>query len=239
MPEDLEVLRKQKKMKVGQLAGKTGISAKQLVAYEKGEFIPLADRQRLARALFVDVSEINPQSTPKPKAAPKPAPKQPAREAAVPKAPAPKAAAQKQTPARSTQIDHLLGLAAALGQTRADVETAVGKPLADLTQREAKEQLGIYHRLVREQKEQRPPNTRRTRGDVPESVDTFELNYLQARQEAGDWLHIKLFDGSEKSGRLVGFSPYTLVIAGADGVQTAVQKLAIAYYTVAPQEEAA
>lgn len=235
MAKDLRMIRTQKKMKVGQLAGKTGIPAKQIVAYEKGEFIPLADRERLARVLFVNASDINPQSTPPPKAKKK---EKPTRAKSKPKPTAaqsdPSPSSQQQM-ARPTQITHLIQIAANLGQTREDLETAVGKPMSAWTLQEAREQLHHYETQLTAQKENRPPGTRRSRSDVPEAVDTFELNYLQARQEAGDRLTLTLFDGSEKNGRLVGFSPYTLVIEDADGAEVAIHKLAIAYYTVTAQ----
>lgn len=79
--EDLWKVRRRKRMTVGELSSRTGISSKVLQRYELGETpIPLEDIERLARALYVEPWEIKIQSDPPPlpppgeTSAPRPAP---------------------------------------------------------------------------------------------------------------------------------------------------------------------
>lgn len=233
MAENLEALRKQRNMKVGQLAAKSGIPTKQIVAYEKGERIKVADMPKLARALFVDVSDINWISE-------KPQPPSPQKTISQQES---KPAQQlKQTPAskpaRPSQIQHLLRLAQKLGEDEAAVTNKAGKPLADLSLAEASALLLTYNKAWLTYKASRPPGdphtsgTQGKRATTPEAVDHFEMAYLHARQEAGDALTFTLFDGSVWHGRILGFSPYTITIQQTEGPETTLQKLAIAYYSV-------
>ncbi|WP_423225828.1 helix-turn-helix domain-containing protein [Candidatus Amarolinea aalborgensis] len=65
--EDLWKVRRRKRMTVGELSSRTGISSKVLQRYELGETpIPLEDIERLARALYVEPWEIKIQSDPPP-----------------------------------------------------------------------------------------------------------------------------------------------------------------------------
>ena len=65
--EDLWKVRKRKRMTIGELSGRTGISSKVLRRYEMGEIpIPLTDIERLARSLYVEPWEIKIQSDPPP-----------------------------------------------------------------------------------------------------------------------------------------------------------------------------
>ena len=52
-------------------------------------------------------------------------------------------------------------------------------------------------------------------------------------------ISFKLFDGTEFNGRIIGFSPYAITITQPNGVEMTIQKLALAYYTVAQTEEEA
>lgn len=71
--EDLWKVRKRKRMTIGELSGRTGISTKVLRRYEMGESsIPLTDLDRLARALYVEPWEIKIQSDPPPMPPPSP-----------------------------------------------------------------------------------------------------------------------------------------------------------------------
>lgn len=233
MAENLEALRKKRNMKVGQLAAKSGIPTKQIVAYEKGERIKVADMPKLARALFVDVSDINWVSE-KPKA---PSPQKTAsQQEAKPAQPLKRTPASQ--PARPSQIQHLLLLAQKLGEDEGAVTNKAGKPLADLSLAEASALLLTYNQAWMSYKASRPPGdphtsgTQGRRATTPEAVDRFELTYLHARQEAGDELAFTLFDGSVWHGRILGFSPYTITIQQTEGPETTLQKLAIAYYAV-------
>lgn len=258
MPENLETLRKQRNMKAGQLAAKSGIPIKQIAAYEKGERIKAADMSKLARALFVDESQINWVSVPPPPPPPKPMVEKPKKVAAPTEsqAEAPekpertetprKSKWQKQKPtlpARPSQIEHALLLAAKIGDDETAVTEKAGKPLTELTQTEASQLIMTYQKAWLEYKKSRGPgdpafpDNQGKRALTPEAVDRFEMDYLQARQEAGDELTFTLFDGSTRHGRVIGFSPYGITIQEADGLETTLQKLGVAYYSVAGNQQ--
>ncbi|NHZ72131.1 MAG: helix-turn-helix domain-containing protein [Aquificales bacterium] len=244
MARNLWELRQKRQMTVKQLAGKSGVKAGNIYAYETGGTIRMADLGKLAKALYVDSSDIKMQSDPipkkkkKPPQAKKPAPtptptqKPTSAQKTEPTQPAkPQQASSKQaSPATEGQLTYLRTLAAKLGQSETAVVERIGKPLEELTFQEARKWLAAY---TQEYSSRRPPDTRRKRAHLPEAVDTFELAYLTARQEAGDVVTFKLFDKSEFSGCIVGFSPYSIVVQQEDGSQVTIQKLALAYYTVA------
>ena len=263
MAKPLAQWRKEKRMKAGQLASKSGVPIQDIVAYEKGEAIRLEHLSRLAKALYVDEMDIMLQPPPKQKTPPKPAspPPPPQAEAATPAAAeaAPavqetppqrkksrwgKAGPSDNKPARESQLKHLLTLAQKQGEDETAVATKIGKPLTEITEREAghwltqyTESLKLYKAAHRaEQEANRPPDTRRRRYHLPEGVDEFEFNYLQARQEAGEMVAFTLFDGQRLQGKIVGFSPYQIAIEQADGTETMLHKLAIAYYTVSSSQ---
>ncbi len=236
MPQDLWQLRRRKGMSVKQLAAKAGLSPKELDAYENGELVRTLHRHRLAKVLFVDPSDIKVQSSPKP-ARPQPKPK-PAAKGKRPSSPKkPTKPAKTPKPARPGQIEHLIALARVLGEDEAALTVKIGKPPAELTLPEAKKWLGEYHRMTEERRAKRPLGTRRSHVPLPEEVDEFELNYLQARQEKGEMVTFKLFDGAAFTGQVVGFAPFSITIRQADGTEVTMQKLALAYYTV--QQEGA
>ncbi len=90
--EDLWKVRKRKRMTIGELSGRTGISTKVLRRYEMGESsIPLTDLDRLARALYVEPWEIKIQSDPPPMPPPSP-PSSPPLYPSSPASPLPKEA---------------------------------------------------------------------------------------------------------------------------------------------------
>ncbi|MCZ7669779.1 MAG: helix-turn-helix domain-containing protein [Chloroflexi bacterium] len=93
MAQNLWELRQKQKMTVKQLAGKSGVKAGNIYAYESGEAIKIADLGKLAKALYVDSSEIKIESEPIPKK--KPAPPKPVKPATPP--PAAKAAEARAT----------------------------------------------------------------------------------------------------------------------------------------------
>ncbi|MEM7115340.1 MAG: helix-turn-helix transcriptional regulator [Chloroflexota bacterium] len=247
MAENLSDLRKRKGMTVKQLAGKSGIKTAVIYGYEKGNPIRVADRARLAKALFVNPHDIKIKSDPptkakkektpappppKPKSAqkqPQPAPPDVAQPSAKPKTEPSK---QPAHPARPSQLEHMRNLWLKLGVQEADVVAEVGKSLEELSVSEAKRLNGKYMQLAKEKLWQdRPTGTRRKRNYLPESIDTFELNYLQARQEAEDDMTFVLLNEQTFSGKVIGFSPYNIVIRQADGSETTIQKLALTYYT--------
>jgi sRNA-binding regulator protein Hfq len=225
-------------MKVRDLAAKSGVPAPVIHRYEAGEEpISQAHLRQFARALIVDTWDIKMVSDPKPRSddgpprtgsgqraerAPKGKPR-PARE----KKPAPPPA-----PARASQIEHMLKLAERFEDVdRSTLETQAGKPLEELTGKEAGKLLGQLQERIRQEQ---PPRVKqsfdRRRPYLPEAVDEFESQYLSASQEAGDTLRVTLFDGSQVLGSIVGFSPYTITFKPAGGEEITVNKLAIAYY---------
>jgi len=235
MPEDLRTLRERKKLSLNQLASKSGISIAMLIEYEKGEReIPPADLRRLAKPLYVNEWDINPRS------APPPSPPRPERPAGPPRPPRPreeqpekppkeKRPPRPPAPARSTQVAHLLTLAARFNIDRAALEAEIGKPLEQLTLKEARFWNGRFMRRIAEE---RPPKQAvdRRRAYLPEGIDGFELAYLQAQQEAGALLHFTLFNGQTFEGTVAGFGPYQITIRESGGDEITLNKLAIAYY---------
>jgi len=224
MSEDLGKIRRRKRMSVGQLASKTGISADTIRDYESGaRTISSADRRKLARALYVGEWDINPRSSTPPRREGRPAPAAKARPAKPNKAPPPSSLA------RETQITHLLRLAARFGLDRAALEAEVGKPLGQLTRKEARHWNSHFMRRVAEESPPKSPINRR-RAFLPEGVDRFELEYLEEARTSGDRLSFTLFNGERHEGALVGFGPYTVTIRQPDDSELTLNKLAIAYY---------
>jgi transcriptional regulator with XRE-family HTH domain len=235
MPEDLREIRQRKGMSVNQLASKAGISIARLVQYEKGEQEILStDLGRLAKALYVNEWDINPRSSPPPLPSRQerpPRPSWPKEERPKEERPTEKKSPRQppqSPPARDTQIAHLLTLAARFNVDRAALEAEIGKPLEELTQKEARFWNGRYMRRVAEEQPPNPVNRRRAY--LPEGVDGFEMAYLQKQQEAGVSLTFTLFDGQTFEGAVVGFSPYQVTIRGPGGDEVTLNKLAIAYY---------
>ena len=233
MPEDLRTIRKRKGMSVNQLASRSGISIATLIQYEKGEReMPPRDLRRLAKVLYIDEWDVNPRSSPLPPPPPSgkerparpPRPPRPKKEPPKEKRPPPKS-----PPARETQIAHLLALAARFDVDRAALEAEIGKPLEELTQKEARFWNGRYMGRMAEERPPKSPIDRK-RAYLPEGVDGFELAYLQEQQEAGVSLHFILFDGQTFEGTVVGFSPYQITIRETGGDEITLNKLAIAYY---------
>jgi transcriptional regulator with XRE-family HTH domain len=223
MGEDIGVIRKRKGMSVNQLAAKSGVPMVTLIQYEKGtREIPSTDRSRLAKALYVSEWDINPCSTPPP-------PPKPPREERPAKPSKEKKPPPKSPPARESQIAHLLTLAARFDVDRAALEAEIGKPLDELTQQEARHWNGHYMRRMAEEKPPKSPIDRK-RAYLPESVDGFELAYLQEQQASEALLRFTLFDGQIFEGVVVGFGPYHIDIREPGGDEVMLNKLAIAYY---------
>lgn len=227
MPEPLWKIRKHKGMSVNQLATKSGVPAISIREYESGQAIREADLPKLARALYVEERdiEIEGEPLPKPRRFSPPSP-EPRRKPARPPAP---------PPARPSQIEHLVTLTARhFGKGQEALEKEIGKPLEALTRHEASNLLGHYQGLLAQSRPPRSPDelrAKRRRAYLPEGVDEFELQYLTAQQEDGTLLHFTLFDGQKMSGRIIGFSPYSITIHEEEtGGKVTLQKLAIAYY---------
>lgn len=220
MPQDLANIRKRKGMSINQLASRSGIPIATLVQYENGKReIPPRDLGRLAKALYVEEWDINPHSTPPPAPPSRPQEKPPRGK----KRPQP-----KPLPARDTQIAHMLTLAARFDIDRAALEVEIGKPLEELTQKEARHWNGHFMRRVAEEQPPRPID--RKRAYLPEGIDGFESAYLQEQQKTDASLCFTLFDGQTFEGTVVGFSPYHITIREPGGDEITLNKLAISYY---------
>lgn len=236
MSNNLWELRKQRNLTVKQLATKSGIPAKNIYAYEAGEQVKMADMDKLAKALFVNKIDIKFQSDPITKAKPEPLPKSP-KPAPVPK---PQIAAPKKRPSQPAtegQLNHLHTLSQKLGLDDTAVSQRINQPLDELAFQEARSWIKTFESELRAAEGQRPPDTRRLRASLPEGADEFEASYLLARQQADDEVTFTLLDGTTFNGRILGFGSYTITIRQADGSETTIQKLALAYYHVAAAEE--
>ena len=231
MPEDLGTIRKHKGMSISKLAARSGVSIAKLVQYEKGERpIPSSEIARIAKALYVSEWDINRQSTPPPP------PEAPQEKKAKPPRQKQKAKRKKKgpppsPPARETQIEHLLTIATKFDEDREALEQKIGKPLEELTQKEAREWNHTYNKRWEEQRSE----IDRKRAYLPEGVDGFEANYLQEQQANEALLHFTLFDGQTFEGTVIGFSPYHIMIRQPGGDEITLNKLAIAYYRKAAE----
>jgi transcriptional regulator with XRE-family HTH domain len=232
--EDLWKIRRKKRMTVAQLSARAGVPARLIKEYEAGtKTIPSQYLPKLAKALYVDVVDIKPLSDPIPTPPPKSRPprKAPVMEEALPpaeKKPQEKKGPPPPGPARSSQIAHLLRLAERLQTDQAALEEEAGCPLTELSRPEASH---LLHQLQQRIAAEKPPKIKKQRGYLPETVDTFELNYLTQKQYEVATLVFTLFDGKVLTGEIIGFSPYAITIEEeGSGDEITIQKLAIAYY---------
>mgnify|MGYP000517317699 CR=1 FL=1 len=222
MPEDLQLIRKRKGMEAAQLAARAGIPLGLLKEYEAGSKPISPDHlRRLARALYVEPWDINPRSAP-PRREEKPAPPSPKKE---------KPRREPRPPAliREGQIAHLLSAAARFGIDRAALEAQIGKPLEQMNEAEGRQWNRRFTERLKAEKPPKKPINRR-RAYLPEGVDRFESNYLEAVKASGEMLAFTLFNGERHDGAIIGYSPYSITIRQADGSEMTLNKLAIAYY---------
>lgn len=254
MSENLWALREQKRLSVATLASRAGLPIGAIMEYESGtRSIDPRHLARLARALYVEESEIRLRSDPRPAGSQlqrqepqqEPAPTSAtdsAPQAPVTRSPDPSGGRQRiarpprvmseprpPAPARPSQIAHLEDLIQRLGRERAALEAELGKPLEQLNRLEASTL------LVKLQTELRnAPTPDRHRAYLPEAVDQYELNYLMAAKDHGSVLHFTLFDGSRVEGLVAGFGPYNITVRLSDGSELTLNKLAIASYRWCP-----
>lgn len=248
MSENLWALREQKRLSVATLASRAGLPIGLIMEYESGQrSIDPRHLNRIARALYVEEYEIRLHSDPRPGAGPlerqarreEPAvtaPPRPVTTTAAPPAPPrprerqgrpPRQMSEPRPPApvRPSQIAHLQNLLSRLGRTEQSLEAEIGKPLADL------DRIQASRLSMKLQEELRSGSAERHRPYLPEAVDQYELKYLTSAREAGAFLQLRLFDNTALTGRLTGFSPYSLTLAQDDGSEITVNKLAIVWYT--------
>lgn len=152
----------------------------------------------------------------------------PAREQKVPPTPG---------PIRPSQVNHLLSLGKRLGLEQAELEAEAGTPLNEMNRRQASQLLAVLQKRIVDEHPPRPKG-KRQRAYLPESVDEFEYQYLARLQEAGVPLRFRLFDGSEVTGAVIGFSPYAITIREPGGSEVTLQKLAVATYRTAQEGSA-
>jgi len=231
--ENLWAIRRRKKMTVSDLAARSGVPADLIRIYERGQqSIPTDHLERFAKALYVDPWDINTVSDAPPPSLNPPAQRQET-PATVRPQPSPKPVTPRPVPpprpARVSQIEHLRGLLHHLGKSEEELRAELGKPLDELSQREA---TMLLTRLQNEAKTRGPqkPQGKRRRPYLPESVDEFEMRYLTACQQSGETMLFHLFDGKEVCGRVIGFGPYAITVGQPDGTEITLNKLAIAYY---------
>jgi len=242
--ENLWALREKKKLSVAALANRSGLPIGLIMEYESGlRSIDPRHLGRLARALYVEETDIKLQSDPRPGSGP--LERQPRREVPgrVPaegsaagrppsadpgpraRPPRPRPEPKPPGPARPSQIVHLENMLKRLGRSKEDLEAELGRPIAELDRVAMSELL----KTVQAQIGQSDSATRR-RARLPESVDEHEARYLTAAQEGGDRLHFTLFDGSYLDGQVIGFGPFNITVRQADGTEISVNKLAVVHY---------
>jgi transcriptional regulator with XRE-family HTH domain len=248
MAENLWTLREQKRLSVATLASRAGLPIGLIMEYESGQrSIDPRHLTRIARALYVEESELRLHSDPRPGTSPlerqvrkeEPRAGGPPRPAAAePPASGPTRPREHQgrpqrnmaeprppAPARASQIVHLQTLLTRLGRTEQSVEAELGRPLAQIDRLEAS------RLLVQLQTDLKKSTAERHRPYLPEAVDQFEYRYLAAARDAQATLRFKLFDESNLTGKITGFGPYSITVQQSDGSETTLNKLAIVSYT--------
>jgi transcriptional regulator with XRE-family HTH domain len=231
--ENLWALREQKKISVATFANRAGLPIGLVMEYESGQRgIDPRHLGRIARALYVEESDIKLHSDPRPGAAP--LERQPVRETprdvprpplSQPPAPLMRTRERSPVPPRPSQLSHLENVLRRLGKTAAEFEAETGKPISSLDRAGLSALLKDLQVRLKE-----TPLPTRHRAYLPESVDEFEARYLAAAQAGQDLLHFTLFDGSTVDGQIVGFGPYSITIQKADGAEMTLNKLALVSY---------
>jgi len=244
MAENLWALREQKKLSVATLASRAGLPIGLIMEYESGQrSVDVRHISRLARALYIEETEIKLHSDPRPGAGAlerqphremvrPPVESSPAAPTARPprdrgaRPPRPAPAPRPPLPARPSQIAQLQELLGRLGRSQDEVEAEAGKSLTELDRVTASR---LLVKLQAEIKEGKLPE--RHRAYLPEAVDQFESRYLSAARQAGDVLHFTLFDNTRVTGAVIGFGQYNIAVQLADGSEVILNKLAIVSYT--------
>lgn len=259
MAENLWALREQKRMSVATLASRAGLPIGLIMEYEAGlRSVDPRHLNRLARALYVEETDIRMRGEPRPGATPleppaerseqlsRPPVRPPAREPTsnAPAAPeqgsrvrmarGPRIGVEPKppAPARPSQLTHLNDLIFRLGLNRDAVEAEMGKPLAEMNRLEASSLLARFQTQMRS-----AAIVDRHRAYLPEAVDQYELHYLTALRDSRAPVHFVLFDGSSVDGRISGFGPYQITVVPEDGSELTLNKLAVVSYRRAASGE--
>ena len=253
MAENLWALREAKRLSVATLASRAGLPIGVIMEYESGtRSIDPRHLSRLAKALYVEESEVRMRCEPRPGAGtlerqgarpePRPAPPPPQAQYAgpgpsatsAPPAPSrqrgarpPRQAAEQRppAPARPSQIAHLNDLLGRLGRDRAALEAELGKPLEEVDRLTASNLLGKLQLELRT-----APTPERHRAYLPEAVDQYEHRYLNEVKETGATLTFTLFNGERLEGQVSGYGPYNITVREPDGNEVTLNKLAIVTY---------
>jgi transcriptional regulator with XRE-family HTH domain len=255
MAENLWALREQKRLSVATLASRAGLPIGLIMEYEAGtRSIDPRHLSRLAKALYVEESELRLRCDPRPGTSQlerqgarvegtmtAPSPRPPAPDgaptqgapqptAAQPRGrtarpPRPASEAKPPAPARASQLAHINDLLERLGKNKESVEEELGKSLDEL------DRLQASQLLVKLQAEVKAaPTPDRHRAYLPEAVDQYEMQYLMQVRDEGAPLHFLLFDGSTVDGIVCGFGPYNITVREADGAEVTLSKLAVVSY---------
>jgi transcriptional regulator with XRE-family HTH domain len=253
MAENLWALREAKRLSVATLASRAGLPIGLIMEYESGtRSLDPRHLSRLARALYVEESEIRMRCEPRPGAGtlerqgqrPEPRPVTPTppqtqgapndSTTAAPPPPSRQRGARPPrqfteprppAPARPSQIAHLNDLIVRLGRDRAALEAELGKPIEELDRLAASNLLGKLQLELRT-----APTPDRHRAYLPEAVDQYEHRYLSDAKESGATLVFTLFNGDRLEGRISGYGPYNITVQQADGSEVTLNKLAIVSY---------
>jgi hypothetical protein len=138
-------------------------------------------------------------------------------------------ASRPPVPPRPSQLAQLNDLLSRAGRTEAELEAKLQRPIAAL------DRIALSAVLKELQTELREGlSVERRRGYLPETVDSFEFNYLERARATGAVLEFSLFDGTNVAGSLIGFSPYSMTVRQSDGADITLNKLAIAWYRATP-----
>ncbi len=262
MAENLWALREAKRLSVATLASRAGLPIGLIMEYESGtRSIDPRHLARLAKALYVEESEIRMRCDPRPGAGtlerqgqrppePRPvAPPSPPMQGgpSAPTMAAPPPSRQRgarpprqspdprpPAPARPSQIAHLNDLIGRLGKDRAALEAELGKPIEELDRLAASNLLGKLQLEMRN-----APSPERHRAYLPEAVDQYEHRYLNEVQESGARLTFTLFNGERLEGQVSGYGPYNITVRQDDGSEVTLNKLAIVSYRRAASDRGA
>jgi hypothetical protein len=262
--ENLWALREQKKLSVAALANRAGLPIGVIVEYESGQrSVDPRHLSRLARALYVEESEIRLRSDPRPEVR-REEYRPPVREGSpVPSnagqapgptgggvgGPGPGAGSGPRPPARPMK-------------DRPVRPRPAPKPPAPARPSQITHLEGLLQRLGRTPAEleaeigkpiaqlDRPAASQlikalqaqvaqanqanRHRAYLPEAVDQFEATYLAAAQKSEQAMYFGLFDGTRVQGQVIGFGPYSITLRQLDGSELTVNKLALVSYCTAP-----
>lgn len=258
MAENLWALREQKRLSVATLASRAGLPIGVIMEYEAGtRSIDPRHLSRLAKALYVEESEIRLRCDPRPGAGQlertsrpegfTPAPPRSPMPPGTPPQGAPAQSAPQPPPAQPRARTARPPRPASEAKPPAPARASQIAHINDLLQRLGRDRQSVeaelgkpldqFDRLqasqllVKLQADVKlAPTPDRHRAYLPEAVDSYEMHYLTRVRDDQTRLHFKLFDGSTVDGIVTGFGPYNITVRQADGSELTLSKLAIVSY---------